>query len=113
MTLEDTLPEEDELLDRCMEFTSLLTHKGLKDERNLLFEFIHQAVMLRIGQELEQRQYSGYPTLHECVRALGMNRNTLDVESKVYVTVQEMFVNKVLMELKKKGALTMFGGKMA
>jgi hypothetical protein len=113
MTLEDTLPEEDELLDRCMEFSSLLTRSGLKNDRDVLFEFIHQAVMLRIKEELRVRKYTGYPTLHECLKDLGLKANTLDIEAKVYVTVQEMFVNKTLMELKKKGALTMFGGKMA
>lgn len=113
MSIEETLPEEDELLDRCMEFSSLLTHKGLKNDRDVLFEFIHQAVMLRIEEELNVRKYTDYPTLHECVRQLGVKASTLDIEAKLYVTVQEMFVNKVLMVLKKKGALTMFGGKMA
>ena len=110
---DESLPEEDELLDRCMEFSALLTHKGLKNERDVLFEFIHQAVMLRIKDEIERGNYSGYPTLHECVEELDMNPRTLDRESKVFVTLQEMFINKVLRELKRKNALTMVGGRMA
>lgn len=109
----EMLPEEDELLDRCMEFTSLLTHKGLKSERDILFEFIHQAVMLRIGEDIKKKKMSGYPTLHECVKSLGLDPNMLDIEGKVTVTVQEMFVNRVLGELRKKGALSMIGGRMA
>lgn len=109
----EMLPEEDELMDRCMEFASLLTHKALKSERDVLFEFIHQGVMLRMKDDLKKKKYSGYPTLHECVTELNVSQDVLDVECKVVVTIQEMFVNKVLLELKRKGALAMIGGRMA
>ena len=32
MTDDDVLPEEDELMDRCLEFTNLITQRSMKSE---------------------------------------------------------------------------------
>ena len=34
MSDDDILPEEDELMDRCLEFTNLITQRSMKPERD-------------------------------------------------------------------------------
>ena len=113
MPEDNMLVEEDELLDRCMEFASLLTHSHLKPERDVLFEFIHTAVMMRIKEQVAKENFTRYPTLHECMIELGVNPDKLVLVSRNYVRVQQRFVNKVLEELKKKGSLSMIGSRYA
>ena len=105
---EDFPPEEDELLDRCMEFTDLITHRGLKPERDNLFDFIIQAVRLRAEDELTEYGETQYPLLQEVVPA-----ERLRAEGNVYSGEQQIYVNKVLQVLKNKRAVSMGGPKFA
>ena len=105
---DDSLPEEDELLDRCLEFMDLITHRGLKIEKDNLFEFIIQACRLRAEEELVEDGYTDWPLIQEFIPA-----ERLRLEGTIFSGEQQLVVNKVLMVLKNKRAVTMGGSKYA
>ena len=105
---DDSLPEEDELLDRCLEFMDLITHRGLKIEKDNLFEFIIQACRLRAEEELVEDGYTDWPLIQEFISA-----ERLRLEGTIFSGEQQLVVNKVLMVLKNKRAVTMGGSKYA
>lgn len=105
---DETLPEEDELMDRCLEFTDLITHQGLKPERDALFHFIIQTTRLRAEEELAENGETDYPLLQEVVPYKRL-RN----EGTIFSGEQEMFVNKVLQVLKTRKAISMGGARYA
>ena len=105
---EDSPPEEDELLNRCLEFTDLITHRGLKIEKDNMFEFIIQACRLRAEDELVENGYTDWPLLQEVVPA-----ERLREEGTVFSGEQQIYVNKVLQVLKDKKAISMGGSKFA
>lgn len=105
---EDILPEEDELMDRCQEFVTLITHRYLKPERDALFHFIVITSLQRARQELDSSGYTRYPTLEWVVPI-----EVLDREENLSTGEQELFVNKVLEALKAKKAISMSGPRYA
>jgi len=105
---DDSLPEEDELLDRCLEFMDLITHRGLKIEKDNLFEFIIQACRLRAEEELVEDGYTDWLLIQEFIPA-----ERLRLEGTIFSGEQQLVVNKVLMVLKNKRAVTMGGSKYA
>lgn len=105
---DDSLPEEDELLDRCLEFMDLITHRGLKIEKDNLFEFIIQAVRLRAEEELVEDGETDWPLLQEFIPA-----ERLRHEGTIFSGEQQLFVNKILQVLKNKRAISMGGAKYA
>ena len=105
---EDSLPEEDELLDRCLEFMNLITHSGLQREKDNLFEFIAQACLLRAEEEIVEYGYTDYPLLQDVMPYMRLRRMRT-----VFSGEQQIYVNKVLLVLKKKGAVSMGGPKFA
>jgi len=105
---DDVLPEEDELMDRCMEFTNLITHKAMKDERDALFHFIAMASGMRAKEELRLASYTDYPTLYDVCPA-----ERLEAQHIIYTGEQERFVNLVLQVLKKKKTISMTGSRYA
>lgn len=105
---ENVLPEEDELMDRCLEFTSLITHKSMKDERDALFQFIAQASRLRAEKEINLYGYTKYPVLPMVVPL-----SRLKNQSMIYSGEQELFVNKILEVLKDKKTVSMGGSRYA
>jgi len=105
---DDSPPQEDELMDRCQEFCDLITHRGLKDEKDALFQFIIQATRLRAEEELVEEGMTDWPLLQEVVPATRLRE-----EGTVFTGEQEIFVNKVLQVLKNKNAVSMGGSKYA
>ena len=104
----DILPEEDELMDRCLEFTNLVTHKSMKTERDALFQFIVITAGSRGECELKRDGYTKYPLLYEF-----SPERQLDEQNAVYSIEQERFVNKVLEALRDKKSVTMAGSRFA
>lgn len=108
MTDNEILPEEDELMDRCLEFTSLITHKELKNERDALFGFIALTSRMRARDELERYGYTKYPILQDVA-----DPERLDDEAHTFSGEQERFVNLVLEALHDKKAIMMAGSRFA
>ena len=105
---EDILPEEDELMDRCLEFTGLITHRSMKEERDALFQFIAQASRLRAEKEMYLYGYTKYPVLPMVVPLVRLIN-----QSMIYSGEQELFVNKVLEVLKDKKTVSIGGSRYA
>lgn len=105
---EDSPPEEDELLNRCLAFSELITHGDLKKETDNLFLFIAQACRLRAEEELVEYGYTDYPLIQEVMPA-----KRLREEGSAFNGEQQIYVNKVLQVLKNKRAITMGGSKFA
>jgi hypothetical protein len=108
MTDEDTLPEEDELMDRCLEFTNLITQRSMKSERDALFHFIVITTGSRAEFELKRDSYTKYPVLYEIAP-----EEQLDEQNATYSIEQERFVNKVLEALRDKKTVTLAGSRFA
>ena len=105
---EESLPQEDQLMDSCLEFADLITHKNLKYERDNLFEFIVQNVRLRAEEELMEYGYTDYPLLPEVV-----SPKMLTELGTTFSGQQLIYVNKVLLVLKSKRAISVGGSKYA
>jgi hypothetical protein len=108
MSDEDTLPEEDELMDRCLEFMSLVTRLSMKDEREILFRSIYRTSGRRAEAELNRDGYTKYPLVYEVAP-----EEQLDELSQTHTTQQEDFVNRVLETLRDKKTVTMAGSRFA
>ena len=108
MSDDDTLPEEDELMDRCLEFTNLITQRSMKPERDSLFQFIVITTSSRAESELKRDGYTKYPNLYEIAP-----EEQLDEQNACYSIEQERFVNKVLEALRDKKTVTMAGSRFA
>ena len=108
MSDNEMLPEEDELMDRCLEFTSLVTRREAKAQRDALFNFIMITGASRAEFELKEYGYTDYPLIGEVAQ---MKR--LKGTKAVYSVEQEQYVNKLLGVLKDKGAVTMAGSRFA
>lgn len=108
MSDDDILPEEDELMDRCLEFTSLITQRSMKSERDALFHFIVITTGGRAETELKRDGYTKYPVLYEIA-----SEEQLDEQNATYSIEQERFVNKVLEALRDKKTVTMAGSRFA
>jgi len=108
MSDDDILPEEDELMDRCLEFTSLVTQRSAKVPRDALFNFIMITSASRAEQELKTNGYTKYPLIGEIAPA-----KRLKGMKAVYSVEQEKYVNKILEALKDKSAVTMAGSRYA
>jgi len=108
MDTDDTLPEEDELMDRCLEFTNLITQRSMKAERDSLFQFIVITAGSRAEAELKRDGYTKYPNLYEV-----SPEEQLEDQGAVYSIEQERFVNKVLEVLRDKKRVTMAGSRFA
>lgn len=105
---DNILPEEDELMDRCLEFTNLITQRSMKPERDALFHFILITTGSRAEAELNRDGYTKYPVLYEVAP-----EEQLDEQNAVYSIEQEKFVNKVLEALRDKKTVTMAGSRFA
>lgn len=105
---DDSPPEEDELMNRCHEFVDLITHRGLKIEKDNIFEFIIQASRLRAEEEITENGYTDYPLLQEFI-----SQDRLREEGTIFSGEQQIIVNKILQVLKRKRAITMGGDKFA
>lgn len=101
-------PEEDELMDRCIEFCYLITQRSKKLERDALFQFIAQASRLRAEKELLLYGYTKYPVLPMVVPI-----DRLKNQGMLYTGEQELFVNKILEVLKEKRSISMGGSRYA
>jgi len=108
MSDDEMLPEEDELMDRCLEFTSLVTQKSGKPQRDALFNFIMITSASRAEQELKESRYTKYPLIYEVV-----SEERLDETNAIYSIEQERYVNKIMEALKDKRAVTMAGSRFA
>jgi hypothetical protein len=108
MSDDEMLPEEDELMDRCLEFTNLVTQKSEKPRRDALFHFIMITSASRAEQELKRDGYTKYPLIYEVVA-----EERLDGTNAIYSIEQERFVNKILEALREKGSVTMSGSRFA
>jgi len=100
---DNALPEEDELLDRCLEFVRLITHIGLKNERDALFQFIMNTSRIRAEEELRLVGYTSYPLIQEVApKKRLMNQN------RIYTLEQERYVNLVLKSKRDKTKTTTY-----
>ena len=108
MSDDEILPEEDELMDRCLEFTSLVTQPSAKTQRDALFNFIMITSASRAEEELKLRDYTKYPLIGEIAPA-----SRLKGMKAIYSIEQEKFVNKILGVLKDKSAVSMAGSRYA
>lgn len=108
MSDDEILPEEDELMDRCLEFTNLITRPSMKNERDTLFQFIRMTSEGRGRDELRAYGYTKYPSLFDVT-----SYPRLRFQRMLCSGEQQKYVNLVLKALKDKSAISMVGSRYA
>ena len=106
-------PDEDALLDRCLEFINIMTYPSQVDARNILFRSIMTTVGCRIREDLGKN--GGKTAYYKCTlpfiyKSLKADDTILREANSVPSGIQERFVSEVIEVLRKKHAITMVGG---
>ena len=108
MSDDDVLPEEDELMDRCMRFMELIIDPSMKTQSDRMFRLIRTTVAERMMFELNRDDYTKYPSVFEVA-----SNERFENEKKIDQNEQQRYVNKVLEALRDKKTVTMAGSRFA
>ena len=108
MSDDDILPEEDELMDRCMRFMELIIDPSMKTQSDRMFRLIRTTVAERLAFELNRDDYSKYPSVFEVA-----SHDRFENQKQVDQNEEQRYVSKVLGALRDKKTVTMAGSRFA